>query len=414
MDKKIEKKSNTIWKISAASVLLVVLAYFVFQFMNREKQTTLESQRLTIKDVKYDFFEDMVLFNGTVEPLNTVFINTIESGAVRGVFVEDGSMVERGQQLVELYNPNTELNYLTQETAIIEQINNLSNTRISIKNQQLNLDKNLLEIDHNFKDAQRQYNLDNALYAGKALARNDFEKTEETFRYQKAQQNLIKNRVEEEKVERKAQLTRLNNSIAKMERSLEKLRANKDNFIVRASASGKLSSFSPIVGQSFQGGQSIGKIDLLDGYKIVANPDEYYISDIHTGQEAELTFDNQKYILRVSKVLSEVTNGKFTVELTFQDKTPPAIKRGMSLPLKIYLSDKSQKAFLLPKGGFYQSSGGRFVFVLNENNQAVKRYISIGKSNPYYYEVKEGLQKGDRVITSDYGNYKEMELLNLN
>lgn len=414
MDKKIEKKPKLGWKLAGTLVLFTVCTGFVYTFMNREKQVNLEKDRLTIKTVKFDHFEDMVMFNGTVEPLNTVFINAIESGAVREVFVEDGTNVEKGQPLVQLYNPNTELNYLTQETAIIEQINNLSNTRISIKNQQLTLDRNLLEIDHEYNKAEQQFSMDKELYDAKTLARNDFTKTKEVHRYQKAQQDLIRNRVVEEKDERNAQLARLNASIAKMERSLEKLRSNKENFTVRASAAGKLSSFSPVIGKSYQGGESLGKIDLLDGYKIVAKADEYYISSLHVGQEAQINFAGEIHLMTVTKVLSEVVSGKFEVELTFQEEAPASIKRGMSLPVKIYLSDKDQKAYLLPKGGFYQSSGGRFVFVLNGENQAEKRFITIGKSNPYYYEVLDGLKEGDQVVTSTYEYYKDMELLNLN
>ncbi len=413
MDKRIEKKRNLVPKIFLSVCGLTFVAYISFAMITKEKQANLQKDRLTIKTVQHDYFEDMVLFQGEVEPLNTVLINTIESGAVREIFVEDGAIVKRGEALVEIYNPNAEFNYLTQETAIIEQINNLSNIRISIKNQQFDLDKSALEIQHNFNNEQREFTLNEQLYDAKILAKNEFEKSKEAFRFQTAQQDMVRKNIDNEKSDRQIQMERINASIAKMEKSLKKLRANKQNFIVKASAAGKVSSFNPVIGQSFQGGDALGKIDLLDGYKMTARVDEFYNSKILLGQEAQINVDGQEYEMEVSKVLSEVVNGQFNVELKFKNEAPKDIKRGMNLPIKIFLSNKNKKALLLAKGGFYQSSGGQYVYVLTNENQAEKRFITIGKTNPYYYEVLDGLKADDQVITSSYENYKAMTILNL-
>ncbi len=412
MDKKIKKKNYIAIKIIVGSMVLGLLLWGGYQMMNQKKQVNLKKDRLTIKKVRYDYFEDMVLFNSIVEPLNTILINTIESGAVQKVYVEDGKMVVKGEPLVEIYNPNTELNYLTRETAIIEQINNLRNTKISIENQQLSLDRDLLLIEHDFIDSEREYQTNTILYGSEIIPKNDYKKSEEDYRYQQEQKRMISQRIQNEKTDRSQQLKRLNASIAKMEESLAQLRANKENFIIKATASGQLSSFDPVIGASYTSGETIGKIDLLDGYKMVAMVDEYYTSYIAEGLKAVMTFQNQPYDLVVSKVLSEVKNGKFEVELLFQTETPEQIKRGMSLPVKIYLSEQNEKAILLPKGGFYQSSGGQYVFVVN-GNQAEKRAITIGKTNPYYYEVLDGLKQEDVVIISSYDHFKDMELLNL-
>ncbi len=413
MDKKIEKRKNIIPKLFLGILLFCFIAYFSLLLFNKEKQTNINKEHLTIKTVQRDYFEDIIIFQGEVEPLNTILINTIESGSVRNVFVENGELVEKEQPLLEIYNPNTEFNYLTQETAIIEQINNLINIRVNIKNQQFDLNRTALEIEHEFNNEEREYQLNKELFEAEILAENDYKKSKEDFRFQKAQQEMVFKNIKNEKIDRIAQMERINNSIQKMERTLKKLKANQQNFIVKASARGKLSSFNPVVGQSFQGGDALGKIDLLDGYKIAIQVDEFYNSKIKKGQIAEIKINDKIFELEVNKVLPEVINGEFRVELKFIHLIPKNIKRGMTLPVKIYLSNNNSKALLLAKGGFYQSSGGQFVYVLSEENKAEKRYITIGKSNSYYYEVIDGLQENEKVITSSYEDYKTMSILNL-
>ncbi|MEX0275774.1 MAG: efflux RND transporter periplasmic adaptor subunit [Flavobacteriaceae bacterium] len=322
-------------------------------------------------------------------------------------------MVQKGDLLLELYNPNTELGYLTQETAIIEQINNLRNTRISIKNQQMTLDRDLIKMTYDYNNAARQYRMDTTLYGKGVISKNDYLKSQETYDFQTKQQLNTKKYVEKEQYDRKIQLNLINTSIVKMEESLEQLRANKENFIVRAPESGLLSSYNPILGKSYEKGELIGKLDMLDGYKVLVRADEYYFNLLEKDQEGLVELEEGTYTLTVKNIVAEVVGGKFDVELVFNEGAPKTIKQGMTLPIKVYLSNKKAKALLLPKGAFYQSSGGQFVFVLKDGNTAEKRKVSIGRANAYYYEILSGISEGDRIITSSYEGFKEKDIINL-
>jgi len=393
---------------------IVLLASIVFMNLTRKKQVNIKKDTLSIREVIRGDFEDVILFNSRVEPKTTVLLNVIQGGSVSEIFVESGQMVKKGTPLLKVYNPNAELNYLTQETAMIEQINNLRNLRVSIKNQQLGLDQQLLSINNDYRNAKRQYDLDKKLYGKGIIAKNDYQKSEQEYSFQKERNNVIKKRVSEEKMSRDVQLSRINLSLSNMQKSIELLRENKENFTVKAPVDGLLSSFNPILGENYNQGQPIGKMDVLDGFKLVANVDEYYISKLKKGIKGSVAVNGENYEIKISKIYPEVVNGQFTVELLFtKENISENIKRGMSLKSKVFLSGKT-KALLISKGMFYQSTNGNWVFVLNSDNKAVKRNIKIGRANPFYYEVLEGLQEGDKVITSSYDDYKDVEEININ
>jgi len=414
MDKQIQPKNKTTRKMLIWGIPIVLLASIVFMNLTRKKQVNIKKDTLSIREVIRGDFEDVILFNSRVEPKTTVLLNVIQGGSVSEIFVESGQMVKKGTPLLKVYNPNAELNYLTQETAMIEQINNLRNLRVSIKNQQLGLDQQLLSINNDYRNAKRQYDLDKKLYGKGIIAKNDYQKSEQEYSFQKERNNVIKKRVSEEKMSRDVQLSRINLSLSNMQKSIELLRENKENFTVKAPVDGLLSSFNPILGENYNQGQPIGKMDVLDGFKLVANVDEYYISKLKKGIKGSVAVNGENYEIKISKIYPEVVNGQFTVELLFtKENISENIKRGMSLKSKVFLSGKT-KALLISKGMFYQSTNGNWVFVLNSDNKAVKRNIKIGRANPFYYEVLEGLQEGDKVITSSYDDYKDVEEININ
>jgi HlyD family secretion protein len=414
MDKQLQPKNKKTKRMLFWGIPTIFLLGIIFMSATRKKQVNLDKENISIKTVVKGDFEDVLLFNSTVEPKTSILINVIQGGSVSEVFVESGQMVKKGTPLARVYNPNAELNYLTQETAIVEQINNLRNIRVNIKNQQLNLDEQLLSIDNSFKNAERQYGTDDRLYKKGVIARSNFQTSEQEYKFQKERNEVIKAKVSNEKIDRNIQLSRINASVLKMEESLELLRKNKENFMVKAPFDGLLSSFNPTLGQSYNQGDNIGKIDVLDGYKLIAKVDEYYISKLREEIKGTVTIANEKLPIRLSKIYPEIVNGGFQVELQFEsDSISSAVRRGMSLKSKMFLSSNS-KALLLTKGLFYQSTNGKWVFVLNLDNKAVKRNVKIGRENPFYYEVLEGLEEGDRVITSSYDDFKEMEEINLN
>ena len=413
MDKQIQTKNKSSKKMLLWSVPILILLAVILMNVTRKKQVNLKKDRLSIREVFKGDFEDVVLFNSTVEPKTSVLVNVIQGGSVSEIFVESGEMIKKGTPLLKVYNPNAELNYLTQETAIVEQINNLRNIRVNIKNQQLSLDQQLLSIGNDFRTAKRQYKLDSTLYRKEVVAKNDYQKSAQEYTFQKERSGVIKRSVSEEKKSRDVQLSRIDISISNMQKSLELLRKNKENFIVKAPVDGLLSSFNPILGESYQQGQPIGKMDVLDGYKLTAKVDEYYISKLQEDIRGRVAVNNVNHDIVLSKVLSEVVNGQFEVELVFtNDSIPESIKRGMSLKTKVFLSNDS-KALLISKGQFYQSTNGAWAFVLDSENKAVKRTIKIGRENPFYYEVLEGLQEGDKIITSSYDDFKKVEEINI-
>ena len=413
MDTQIKPKNKKTKKMLLWGLPIAFLLVIILMNATRKKQVNLKKDTLSIRKVFKGDFEDVVLFNSTVEPKTSVLVNVIQGGSVSEIFVESGQMIKKGTPLLKVYNPNAELNYLTQETAIVEQINNLRNIRVNIKNQQLNLDQQLLSIGNDYRSAKRQFKLDSTLYSKEVVAKNDFQKSRQEYTFQKERSGVIKRSVSEEKKSRDVQLARIDISISNMQKSLELLRKNKENFVVKAPVNGLLSSFNPILGENYNQGQPIGKIDVLDGYKLVAKVDEYYISKLKEGISGRVAVNTKNYDIVLSKVLSEVVGGQFQVELKFKkDSLPTSIKRGMSLQTKVFLSNDS-KALLISKGQFYQSTNGAWVFVLNSDNKAVKRAIKIGRENPFYYEVLEGLKEGDKVITSTYDDYKNVEEINI-
>jgi len=412
MDKQIQTKNKTTKKILIWGIPIVLLGSIVLMNLTHKKQVNISKNTLRVREVIRGDFEDVVLFNSRVAPKTSVLLNVIQGGAVSEIFVESGQMLKKGTPLLKVYNPNAELNYLTQETAMIEQINNLRNLRVSIKNQQLSLDQQLLRINNDFRNAKREYDLDKKLYDKGIIAKNDYQKTEQEFTYQKERNNVIKKSVSEEKRSRDVQLSRINISLSNMQKSIELLRNNKENFTVKAPVDGLLSSFNPVLGESYTQGQPIGKMDVLDGFKLVANLDEYYIAKLKVGINGRVVVNGENHDIEISKIYPEVVNGQFDVELLFtKDTISENIKRGMSLKSKVFLSGNT-KALLVSKGMFYHSTNGNWIFVLSSENKAVKRAIKIGRENPFYYEVLDGLQEGDKVITSSYDDYKDVEEIN--
>ncbi|QTE22990.1 efflux RND transporter periplasmic adaptor subunit [Polaribacter cellanae] len=413
MDTQIKPKNKKIKKMLLWGIPTVILLAVILMNATRKRQVNLKKDNISIHEVIKGDFEDVILFNSTVEPKTSVLVNVIQGGSVSEIFVESGQILKKGTPLLKVYNPNAELNYLTQETAMVEQINNLRNLRVNIKNQQLSLDQQLLSINNDFRNAERQYKLDSILYKKEVIAKNDYQKTQQEYTFQKERSGVIKESVFNEKKSRDNQLARINSSLSNMEKSLELLHKNKENFVVKAPVNGLLSSFNPILGESYTQGQPIGKMDVLDGYKLVAKVDEYYISKLREGISGTVALNTKNYEVELSKVFPEIIGGQFKIELNFkQDSLSNDVKRGMSLKTKMFLSGKTE-ALLLSKGLFYQSTNGTWVFVLNSDSKAVRRNIKIGRENPFYYEVLEGLEVGDKVITSSYDDYKDVEQINI-
>lgn len=411
MDTLIKRKNNKKKKLLVVIPIILLLIYFVFTSITKKRSLNVKKAEITIKTVSSDFFEDFIVFQAKVTPLNAMLVNVIEGGAVQEIYVENGDLVKEGQPLVRLYNPNTELNYMQQETAIIEQINNLNKAKLDLRNQELNLAKDLISIEHDFQDAKNLYELNKKLFNQEIIAKNEWIVTQENYRFQKERMDIIKQSVTKEKQANQIQISQLNQSIGIMNQSLSILRKNKNNFLITAPLSGRLSSFEPILGKTFIQGNSIGTIDVMKGYKLVADVDEFYLNKVSEGQKGSIDFKGKPVEVQISKVISEVKEGRFIVELNFINNDNLELNQGISFGVRINLSEKN-KTMVLSKGSFYRETAGKWVFVVN-GNKAERRTISLGRENPLYYEVQEGLQPGEKVITSSYKDYKDVAILNI-
>jgi HlyD family secretion protein len=411
MDTIIDRKNTKKKKLLLVIPVILLLGYFVFISSTKKRSLNVKKAEVTFKIIENDFFEDFILFQAKASPLHSMLVNVIEGGAVQEIYAENGDIVKEGQPLVRLFNPNTELTYMQQETSIIEQINNLNKAKLDLRNQELSLAKDLISIEHDFLDAKNLYDLNKRLFEQEIIAKNEWTVTQENYRFQKERMDIIKQSVNKEKQANQVQINQLNQSIGIMNQSLSILRKNKGNFLITAPLSGRLSSFEPILGKTFTQGNSIGTIDVMKGYKLVADVDEFYLNKVAVGQSGSIDFNEKTIAVKISKVIPEVKSGRFIVELNFIGNENLALQQGISFGVRINLSEKT-KTKVLSKGSFFQETAGKWIFVV-KGNKAERRNITLGRENPLYYEVLDGLKSGEKVITSSYKDYKDVEVLNL-
>ncbi|SNR56548.1 efflux RND transporter periplasmic adaptor subunit [Lutibacter flavus] len=413
MDKKIEKKKWSQKKLYyiAGAAFFILVSFFVLKTLNR-KIYKVDGAKISVKEVIEGDFQDMILIDGDIEPINLVLVNTLEGGTVDEIFIEDGIMIEKGTPLLRLSNPAVTLGYMNQETAIIEQINNLRNLRLSLEKEQRNLAETLIDSENKLAEVERSFKVDSVLFSKDVIARNDFVDMKESYKYQQKKRDFMNKNVRKSEVDNKIQIQQINQSIGMMQRNLNLIHDNIEKMLVRAPVSGMLSSFDPVIGESYMRNQTVAKIDVQAGFKIKGQVDEYYLSSVKPGQLARFSFDGNLIELKVKKVLPEVVNRRFEVELIFVDKAPKDITIGQSVQVRLELS-KAQKSLMIPRGSYFQSSGGQYVYVLRDNGEASKRYIKLGSQNPSYYQVLEGLSEGDKFISSSYDDFKNYETIKI-
>lgn len=411
MDTKIVKKKSKLKLILIIVASAVAVSIFGWYFLNQKKTYNVKSEDITIDEVTNGKFEDMLMVTAQTQSLNSSLVNVLEGGAVKEIFAEDGQMLTKGQPIARVYNPNTEFNYLNQETGIMQQISQMRSSLLELKNQEFNQDKELLQSQNDYNTALQTFNLQKRLYDAEIGKKTDYDIALQNLNYQKDRKQIVEKGASNEKVSRNSQFSAINNSINQMEKSLNILRSNKNNFLIMSPASGRLSSFNISLGQNLTSGESIGKIDLMGGYKLVAKVDEYYINKLTNGIKGTLDNNGKEYEVIITKILPEVKDGQFSVELNFIDAKIENLKIGMTFGVKLKLSADTQ-SMMIPKGNFYKDTNGKWIFVV-KNNKAEKRNISLGRENPLYYEVTSGLKQGESVITSDYSELKKYEILDI-
>jgi len=413
MDRKIEKKRFDLKKIALFVVAVAALG-FLFSAIYRDAGTSrlnVQGERLLTDTVNQGIFKEYITLFGVVEPIKTVYIDAVESGRIEEIFVEDGALVEEGQQIMRLSNPDLQLQVLNQEAQIITQINAIRNNEILREQQSLNLQELALDIQFQidlFEDRTRR---NRQLISDKVISQVEYEETQDNYEHLLRRSKLLAVTLEKDSLARAMQEQQMQTTLDLMERNLKIAKQSLDHLVVRAPISGQLSSMDSEVGELITEGARIAQMDVLDNFKLRARVDEFYISRVFPQQEGSFTMDGKTYNLRIKKIYPAVTNGAFEVDLVFEGDRPDNIKRGQSISLKLSLSDETQ-ATLLAKGGFYQSTGGNWVYVVEPgSNVAHKRDIRVGRQNPNFYEVMDGLHEGDIVIISSYENFGDKDEL---
>lgn len=412
MDKKIAKKKWTVRRISTYGGIALFTIFVGYQFIyaDRRSKLKIERDKITISTVQRGVFQETIPQTGLVEPSRTVYLDAVEGGTIKRVVAESGAMLKEGDIILELSNLNREIQVLQQEAQLNESINQLRQTRLQLTQNDLQQQQTLAEVDKELAKLGPQYRRQKMLYEKKLVSKQAFESVEADYLFNLKRREITYASYRNDSLERIRQVREINESERRMMQSLEGAGKILDNLIIRASIDGLLSHPPLDPGQSIAPGQRLGWIDIVGSYKVRVPIDELYLPRITEGLRATTTFNNKDYVLEIQYMYPGVTNGRFEVDMIFVGDTPPGLRRGLSLRLRIELSQSSEE-LLLPVGGFYKDTGGNWVYVLEEGNRAVKRDVKLGRKNPENFEVLEGLQPGDQVITSSYENFGNNEVL---
>jgi HlyD family secretion protein len=401
------KKIMTIGGI-AAIVLLAVASYY---FTSGKSKLNVDQDRITISEVKKGPFQEFIPVNGVVMPLTSIYLDALEGGRVEEKFVEDGAIMKKGDPILRLSNTDLELNLLSQQSNVYNTLTQMQIARNAAQQNTVTKLNQMTDVESALKEAERVYTLDKSLYQQKAIGLQEFKKAENDYNYYLQKKDLTKQLLKQDSLTNEQQLEQAKQSYQGSQDALSLFRKKVGDLIVRAPIDGQLTSLDAEIGQSKNKGERLGQIDVLDGFKVRVDIDEHYISRIYTGLMGEFTFADKDYKLKIIKVYTQVTNGRFQVDMAFVGDAPQGIRRGQTLQIRLALSDETQ-ALLLAKGGFYQQTGGNWVFKVSDNgNTAYKVDIQLGRQNPDYYEVLSGLKPGDKVVTSSYENYGNMQEL---
>jgi len=397
MDRIIEKKKWTLKKIIWISLgtLFGILVFYNIFFGDHSAKFNVQRDRISIEEVQEDFFQDYITQTGTVEPISTIYLDAMEGGRVEEILIEEGAFVQKGDIILRLSNTNLHLEIMNREANLAEQINNLRNTRLSMEQNKLSLKRQMLDLDYQINLQKRTYENSKILFEKKYISEKEFDEIKENYNYLIKTRELVIENQKADSLFREIQVAQLENSVDQMEMNLNFVRQKLENLNVKAPVSGLLVSVNAEIGEAIGTGQRLGQIHVLDSYKIRLEIDEHYISRVNSNLVGEFDFNGSTYQLRIKKIYPEVRNGRFGVDLVFTNEVPDQIRTGQTFRVKLELG-QSEVALLVPRGGFYQSTGGQYIFVLDPSEKfAVKRDIRLGRMNPRYYEVLEGLQAPD-------------------
>ena len=416
MDKIIEKKTG--WRVAFTKKALpwwlgALLLVFVIYLIARPNNKTLrvDKDTVTISNAVKGEFNDYIRISGRVQPMTTIQLSPQEGGIVEKILIEEGSPVKAGDAILILNNDNLDLQILNSEAELAEKENILRNTQIQMEQQKLDVRQNVLEYGMQVDRLRRAYEQQKALYEDKLIAKEEYLKAEEDYKLAKQKYDLMAERSKQDSLYRGTQIDRMEESLENMQLNMSMIRRRKSNLIVKAPIDGELGLLDVVLGQSIASGTKIGQINSVGTYKVEAQIDEHYIDRVVEGLQATFERQGETFSTVIRKVYPEVRDGKFKADFKFDGEQPDNIRAGQTYYLNLQLG-QPEEAVIIPRGTFYQKTGGKWIYVVNkEGTKAVKREIRIGRQNPQYYEVLEGLEPGERVITSGYDTYGDSDVL---
>jgi len=413
MDRVIQKKK---WNSKRIITILLVIGIIVliagsFYLTSGKSKQNVDLDRITISEITKGPFQEITPVNGIVLPITTIYLDAQEGGRVEQKFVEDGAIMKKGQPILRLSNTDLSLSLVNQQTSVYNLLTQMQISRNAAQQNTVNKLNQMADVESLLKEADRIYKLDKHLYEQKAIGLQEFRQAENNYNYLLQKKKLTEQILLQDSISTKQELQQAKQSYEGSQQALAVMRKKVDDLVVRSPIDGQLTSLDAEIGQNKKQGERLGQIDVLDGYKVRVDVDEHYISRIFTGLTGRFEFAEKPYKLKITKVYTQVTNGRFQVDMVFDGEIPKGIRRGQSLQIRLALSDESQ-AILLPKGGFFQKTGGNWVYKLDESGKvAYKVDIQLGLQNPDYFQVLQGLKPGDKVITSSYENFGDIQEL---
>jgi HlyD family secretion protein len=413
MDRVIEKKKWSVKRILTIAGIVAIVALIAgsYYFTSGKSRLNVDTERITISEITKGNFKDQIPVNGIVLPLTTIYLDALEGGRVEEKYVEDGAVMKKDQPILRLSNTDLELSLVNQETSVFNLLTQMQISRNAAQQNTIGKLNQMADVDNAYKEAERLYKLNKHLYEQKAIGSQEFRQSELAWEYQVKRKLLTEQILRQDSVSTNQELNQAKQSYDRTQNALAVMRRKVGDLVVRAPVDGQLTSLDAEIGQNKNKGERLGQIDVLSGYKVRVDIDEHYISRIFIGLMGEFSFANKTYKLKIKKVYTQVTNGRFQVDMEFVGDVPQNIRRGQTLQILVALSDETV-AILVPKGGFYQKTGGNWIFKVSDNGKtAYKVDIQLGRQNPDVYEVLQGLQPGDKVITSSYDNYGDMQEL---
>lgn len=416
MDRKIESKKGIAQLFSKkklpywlGGLVVVFVAYLLLRSDLRTFRVNADT--LTVSEVISGEFNDYIRVSGQVQPMTTIQVSPLESGVVHEIFLEEGAQVKAGDKILELKNENLDMQILNSEADLVEKENLLRNTLISMEQEKLSVHQEMLQLETDVKRNRRAYEAQKQLYQEELIAREEYLRAEEDYDLAKSRLELVKNRAVQDSLYRNIQVKQMQESLSNMRVNMQMIRRRKEHLILTAPIDGELGLLDVVLGQSVSSGMKIGQINNLSSYKIEAQIDEHYIDRVMPGLEAQFERQDESYQAVIRKVYPEVRDGKFKADFKFDGTLPENIRTGQTYSLNLQLG-QPEEAVMIPRGTFYQKTGGRWIYVVTEDgSKAYKREIRIGRQNPQYYEVLEGLEPGEEVITSGYDNLGDNDCL---